>query len=83
VSSGLRRFLGPALQCAATVLLVGWILRRNDPAAVLGQLRNCHPAWFMAGILLLAVSVLVGTWQWYFLLRAQSVHVPRVRLVRA
>jgi len=83
VRNALRKVLGPVLQTAATILLVGWILHRNDAEAVLGYLRAGDPEWFLAAIAVLALSILVGVRQWRCLLEAQGVVVPRLRLTQA
>lgn len=79
----LRKIVGPVLQAAATVLLVGWILRRNDASAVFGYLRACDPGWFLVAVAVMAASIAIGVRQWRVLLEAQAVAVPRLRLFRA
>ena len=79
----LRKIAGPVLQTAATVLLVAWILRRNDASAVFGYLRACDPTWFLIAIAVLSVSIVIGIRQWRVLLEAQGLVIPGLRLFRA
>jgi len=83
VSPSARKILGPILQSAATVLLVAWILWRNDAGAVLGKLQQVDPVWLLVGICLLLVSVGMGAVQWERLLRAQGLSIPGAKLLRA
>jgi glycosyltransferase 2 family protein len=83
ISGGSRTILGPILQTVATIVLVAWILWRNDAGAVLGKLQHIDASWLCAGISLLVVSVGMGAFQWERLLVAQGLSIPGPRLLKA
>lgn len=78
-----KSLLKPALQTTLTILLVAWILKRNNPQAVIGHLRQMDLWWLSGAILLMGLSVLLGSWQWSSLLSAQGIHLGPVRTLRA
>ncbi|MEK7394361.1 MAG: lysylphosphatidylglycerol synthase transmembrane domain-containing protein [Fibrobacterota bacterium] len=83
ISPSARKILGPILQSVATVVLVAWILWRNDAGAVVGKLQHLDLSWLLVGICLLVVSVGMGAIQWERLLFAQGLSIPGPRLLRA
>ncbi|MCB9496870.1 MAG: flippase-like domain-containing protein [Fibrobacteria bacterium] len=79
----LRRLVASALQVVVTIALVAWVLSRNDAPAVLDHLRAVELRWLAAAAGMMAVSVLLGAWQWERLLVVQGVRASARRLLRA
>lgn len=79
----LKRVVPSVLQVVATVLLVGWILARNDGRAVLACLSGMHVGWLLAAVAMMGVSLVLGAWQWERLLAVQKVDAPSCRLFHA
>jgi len=78
-----RKVLAPLLQVLATLGLVSWILARNDGRAVAQHLGSLHLGWLLAAVLMMAVSLVLGAWQWERLLVVQRIRAPFVRLFHA
>jgi uncharacterized membrane protein YbhN (UPF0104 family) len=83
VSGTLRRIAAPVAQVAMTVALVGWVLARNDGAAVLSHFKGIQAGWLAAAIATMAVSLVLGAWQWDRLLEVQKVKAAFPRLFHA
>lgn len=79
----LRRILVSGLQIVATVALVAWILLRNDGRTVLATLGGIHVGWLAAALATMALSLVLGAWQWERLLAVQKVDAPIGRLFHA
>lgn len=78
-----KRVLTTILQIAATVALVGWIVKRNDGRAVLESLGGVQTGWLALAVAAMAVSLVLGAWQWERLLAVQKVEASPRRLFHA
>lgn len=67
-----RRTLLTILKVAISLLLLAWLLHRIGIDALRGQLSAARPDWLLLGTAAFAVSNLIGSLQWYQLLRAQD-----------
>ncbi|HNY32333.1 MAG TPA: lysylphosphatidylglycerol synthase transmembrane domain-containing protein [Fibrobacteria bacterium] len=80
---GERSFFWPIVQAVVTLGLVGWIISRNNPEAVAHHLATMNSWWMAMAVLVMAASIVLGTWQWACLLSAQGVEMSQLRLLRA
>lgn len=81
--TNLRKVLAPVAQVAATVLLLSWILWRNDAPKILAALKQADPVWLAGGATALLVSLVLGALQWDLLLRHQGVRIAYGKLLHA
>lgn len=79
----LKRAIPAILQIVATMLLVGWILARNDGRTVLSTLGGIHLGWLFAAVAMMGLSLVLGAWQWERLLAVQKIAAPMPRLFHA
>jgi uncharacterized membrane protein YbhN (UPF0104 family) len=56
--------------------LLYWLFSRVDFARLWEYARRASPGWLLGALALYTVALLIGTWRWALLLRAQSVSVP-------
>jgi uncharacterized membrane protein YbhN (UPF0104 family) len=64
-----------ALKAIVSIALLGVLFSRVDFGRLWAVGRGASPAWLAAGLALYLLMVLVSTWRWGLLLRAQHVHL--------
>ncbi|MEN9354089.1 MAG: hypothetical protein RL318_1414 [Fibrobacterota bacterium] len=78
-----RKVVAPVAQVAATILLLSWILWRNDAPRIFSALKQAEPVWLAGGASVLLASLFLGAFQWDLLLRHQGVRIAYRRLLHA
>jgi glycosyltransferase 2 family protein len=68
---------------AVSVGLLTVLLRQTDTGALLAQLRHMDVGWGIAALGTYAAMLVVSSWRWRLLLRAQTVHVGIGRLTQS
>ena len=64
-------------------LLLAYVLSGIDMNAILDSLKNISIAWLLIAISLNGVGKILSGFRWKFLLRAQSVEVPVIKLINS
>ncbi len=78
-----RRLLILILKIVVSVGLLAFLFSRMDLAHLAGYLRRASALWLAMALALYAFMLLVSTWRWHLLLRAQHIDVPPRRLLNS
>ena len=76
-----RSILVLCAKIAVSAGLLYWLFSGVDMARLWAYAHTASLAWLLGGLGLYAVALLVATWRWRLLLKAQSVDVPGKALV--
>ena len=61
------------LRLIAAASLLWFVIERNGKGRIIGVLLSAQPVWVLTAALLFLISVAVGAYQWYLLLRIQGI----------
>lgn len=61
------------LRLAAVAALLWWVVHKNGRGRILEALLSADPAWVLAAGAVFFLSILLGAWQWWLLLRFQGI----------
>src|SRR3954469_11865838 len=70
-----RSLLVSAVKAAVSVGLLYLLFSRVDIARLWSVARQESPSWLGAALVLYGLTILIGTWRWGMLLRAQHVRL--------
>src|SRR5688572_15124887 len=74
--SSTRRYVLLAIKIAVSVILLVVLFSRIDAGRLWASARRASIPWLGAALVVNFVSILVTTWRWHLLLRAQNVRIP-------
>jgi hypothetical protein len=72
-----------ALRASVTAGLLYWLTRQVDIRQVWAQARDASVGWLVVALALYLAVIVVGSWRWNLLLRAQHIAVALPTLVRS
>jgi uncharacterized protein (TIRG00374 family) len=82
-SSPLRRTLTIAVKVVVSVGLLAFLATRMDLAKLRIDVAHASIGWLAVGLGLYFLILLISTWRWQLLLRAQHIDQPSSRLLRS
>jgi glycosyltransferase 2 family protein len=82
VVAGVRKRGVLALRILVSVALLAGVLLYADVGDVAQAVRDGHWGWFVAGLGLMAVAVVVAALRWWLLLDGAGIHVPARHSIR-
>jgi glycosyltransferase 2 family protein len=71
-----------ALRILVSVALLAGVLLYADVGDVAQAVRDGHWVWFVAGLGLMAVAVVLAAFRWWLLLEGAGIHVPARKSIR-
>jgi len=72
---GSKKLLTTLLKALLSIALLSWVFYKVGVGQIIGQLLRADRLLFLSGVLLFALSNLLGTLQWWFLLRIQGIRI--------
>ncbi len=66
-----------------SAVLLYFVLRSIDLAALGGRVREMNPAWLLLALVVYAAQQMIGVWRWNRLLRAQHIEVAPRKLAES
>ena len=76
-----KKFLTTALKALLSIALLSWVFYKVGVEQILEQLLQADKSLFLGGVLLFALSNVLGTIQWWFLLKIQGIEItPKAAL---
>lgn len=70
-----KKFWITLLKIVVSACLIGFLLQRIGLSHVVGQLQSIRIEWAIAALGIFSVSHVLGAWQWWMLLRAESIEM--------
>ena len=64
------------LKLIVSTMLVFWLLKRIGLDKIMAQLRDVDYLWFCGALVLFSASLVLGSYQWWLLLRAEGIAIP-------
>jgi uncharacterized protein (TIRG00374 family) len=61
------------LRFLAALAILAWVIRKNGQGRILGTLAGAKPGWVALGGLFFLLSIAIGAYQWFLLLRLQGI----------
>lgn len=78
---GSKKLFTTALKALLSIALLSWVFYKVGVGQIIGQLLKADKLLFLSGIFLFALSNILGTLQWWLLLRLQGIRItPKAAL---
>jgi len=70
-----KKIFVPVIKILVSVVLIIFLLTRLGVAEIIDQLTAANPWWIVAGVVAFSLSNLLGSLQWYLLMKTQGIDI--------